>query len=193
MMRVLHAVAEVLYLFAPLLLADALSGLVMRLDWFASLRKPLDAGCSWRGKRLFGNNKTWRGVIVAMLGCVAGAALQKYLVGERAQAFARVDYAHIDVLVFGSAMGAAAMAGELPNSFVKRRLGIKPGATTQGWLSIVFYVWDQVDLLTLCWPALSLWVSPDFTLIATSVMLALVVHPLSSLIGFAIGARRSAR
>jgi hypothetical protein len=193
MLHVLHTGAEVLYIFSPLLLADALSGLVMRFDWFSCLRKPLDAGLKWHGKRLFGDSKTWRGVIVAMVGCVVGVALQKYVVGQHAQSIARVDYASTNALIFGSVMGAAAMLGELPNSFVKRRLGIKPGATTDGWLSIVFYVWDQIDLLTLSWPALSCWLSVDIMLVATSILIALVVHPLSSLIGYAIGARHSAR
>lgn len=192
-MTVVKSAAEFLYLFAPLLFAAALSGLVMRFDWFPSLRRPLDAGCRWRGKRLFGDSKTWRGVVVAMVGCIAGTAIQKFLVGSQAQSIARIDYGQLDVLVFGSVMGASAMAGELPNSFVKRRLGIAPGKTTHGWLSVVFYVWDQIDLLMFSWAALSCWVRLDFTLVATSVAVTLLLHPLSSLIGYAVGARRSAR
>ncbi|MET0384316.1 MAG: CDP-archaeol synthase [Polyangiales bacterium] len=193
MNELLHYVAEVLYLFAPLLLSAALSGLVMRQNWLPWLRRPIDAGAKWRGKQLFGNSKTWRGVVVAIVGCMIGAAIQRYVIGARAHAVARFDYTELNVLAFGLAMGAPAMAGELPNSFVKRRLDIAPGKTTRGWLSVLFYVWDQIDLLTLTWPALFFWVDPDFNLIVTSVGVTLLLHPLSSLLGYVVGARRSAR
>lgn len=186
-------VVQVLYLFAPLLLASALSGLVLRLDLAPALRRPIDGHRTFRGRRLFGDSKTWRGVVVAVVGCIAGVALQSALIGDRAGAIALVDYRAIDPWGFGAAMGAGAMAGELPNSFTKRQLGIPPGKTTRGPLRAVFYVWDQVDLLTAAWPAIAWWVRPDAATVVASFALALLVHPLVSLIGYAIGARRTAR
>jgi hypothetical protein len=191
--RALHLVLQVLYLYAPLLLSAAMSGVVMRQDWLSFARRPLDAGCTLRGKRIFGDSKTWRGVIVAVAGCIAGAAMQKYVVGESAQSVARVDYTHLDVVPFGLVMGATAMLGELPNSFVKRRLGIAPGKTTQGWLAAIFYVWDQVDLLMFSLPALSCWARIDLELVAAAMAVTLVLHPITSLVGYLMGARRTAR
>jgi hypothetical protein len=40
MMRVLQLTAEFLYLYAPLLLSAAISGLVMRQNWLSFLRRP---------------------------------------------------------------------------------------------------------------------------------------------------------
>jgi hypothetical protein len=57
----------------------------------------------------------------------------------------------------------------------------------------VFYVWDQVDLLVFSWPLLAPWVTPTWQLILASVVVAMLVHPLTSLIGYAVGARRTAR
>ena len=185
--------AEFLYLYSPLLLSAAISGLVMRQNWLAFARRPIDAGRSWRGKRLFGDSKTWRGVLVAVVGCIIGVAIQKHLIGEQARSIARVDYARLDVLAFATTMGVTAMLGELPNSFVKRRLSIAPGHTTQGWLAAVFYVWDQVDLLMLSLPALSIWARIDAELVVTAFAVTLILHPTTSLIGYLIGARRSAR
>jgi hypothetical protein len=193
MYELIRRTAQVLYLFAPLLLSAALSGVVMRLNWLPALRKPLDAGKSWRGKRLFGDSKTWRGVFVAVLGCSVGAAIQKHCLLAQAQGLALLDYAQLDVLSFGTAMGAGAMLGELPNSFVKRRLDIAPGRTTRGWRSALFYVWDQVDLLTLSWPLLMRWVRPSVDRVLISMAIALLLHPITSLIGYAMGARKSAR
>jgi len=186
-------VLRVLYLFAPLIFASALSGVVLRYDLLPRLRRPIDAGATWRGRRIFGDSKTWRGVVVAIFGCIVGAAVQRYLLGGRMQAVSLADYANLDVGPFGLAMGAGAMLGELPNSFVKRRLAIPPGKTTRGPLAVVFYLWDQLDLLTTAWPLLSPWVLVTPRLVATSVLLAATVHPTISLIGYLIGARTSAR
>ena len=193
MMKLAWLSAQVLYLYAPLLLSAAISGLVMRLDALRALRKPIDGGRSYHGRRIFGDSKTWRGVVLAVAGCVLGAAIQKHLIGPRAGRLALVDYANVNVWLFGLAMGGGAMLGELPNSFVKRRLDIAPGATATGSQRVLFYVWDQIDLLTTSWPLLACWVRPSLTLVSVSVLVTLTLHPLSSLIGYIIGARRTAR
>ncbi len=186
-------IGRVLYLFAPLLLSAASAAVVMRLDLFAWLKRPIDGGASFRGRRVFGDGKTWRGVALAVVGCVLGAAVQKYAIGERAGALALVDYSRLNFVPFGVAMGGGAMLGELPNSFVKRRLGIAPGGVPRGPLAVLFYVWDQVDLLTTSWPLLAIWMRPTVSLVATSVALALTIHPLVALVGYAVGARRTWR
>ncbi len=191
--KIALAVAQVLYLFAPLLVASALMAAVLRFDLVPSLKRPVDAGRMLRGRRLLGDGKTWRGFVVAIVGCVVTVVAQKHLRFGRLEALALVDYAHVDPLVFGSAMGAGAMVGELPNSFVKRRLGIPAGSTTGGPLSVLFYVWDQVDLLTTAWPAVAVWVRTSALLVATSFAVALALHPTISLVGYLIGARKSAR
>ena len=187
------AVVQALYLFLPLLVSAALSGLVLRFDWLRVLRRPIDHGATFRGHRLFGDSKTWRGVAVAVAGSI-GAVLVQQAVRAHVSSFLQVaDYGQIDPLWFGVAMGAGAMVGELPNSFTKRQLGIPPGETSGGWRAVVFYVWDQVDLLTGAWPLLLWWFRPTFSLVATSFVVALVLHPLIALVGYGIGARKSAR
>lgn len=157
------------------------------------LRRPIDFHARVRGHRLFGDSKTWRGVFVAVLGSIVAVALQRAIGHVVPAAIQIVDYAKVDPVSFGAAMGGGAMLGELPNSFVKRQVGIAPGATARGWKAAVFYVWDQVDLLTGVWPAILLWVRPSGLLVAGSFAVALLVHPLVALVGYAIGARRSRR
>jgi CDP-2,3-bis-(O-geranylgeranyl)-sn-glycerol synthase len=185
------AFAKAAYLFAPLFVAALLSAVVLRFDLWRRLRIPIDGGRRWRGRRIFGDSKTWRGVVVAVVGCTVGVALQKYLIGPNRLAV--VDYAQVSVVGFALAMGIGAMAGELPNSFVKRQRGIAPGKTTSGPLALVFYVWDQVDLLIGAWPLLALWIPVERDVVLASFTLALVVHPTVSLVGYLVGARRSAR
>lgn len=186
--------AQALYLFSPLLVSVAMSALVQRYDLCASLKAPIDGGRTFRGKRIFGDSKTWRGVAVAVIGSTATVILQKHVLYGMAQTLAVVDYARISPFLLGTAMGASAMAGELPNSFVKRRLAIAPGSTARRpVLRVAFWVWDQVDLLTLSWPALLPWVHPTLGLVTASFVLALVIHPLVAELGFLIGARKTAR
>lgn len=187
------AAAQALYLFAPLLASAALSGLVLRFDWLRSLRRPIDCGATFRGRRLFGDSKTWRGVVVAVVGCVASVALQRMVSDVIPASLQLVDYPSVSTPCFGAAMGIGAMAGELPNSFTKRQLGIPPGTSTRGWPALVFYVWDQVDLLTGAWPLLFFWVRPSAPIVAATFVVAMLVHPAVAAIGFLMGARTSAR
>jgi hypothetical protein len=187
-----RATIQALYLFAPLLVASALSGVVLRLDLFPKLKRPVDGGHTFRGCRVFGDSKTWRGFIVAAVPCTATVLVQRFAVAPPEWLLV-VDYDAVNSFAFGITMGTAAMVGELPNSFVKRQLGIAPGGTARGTLAAVFWLWDQVDLLTTVWPALWLWVRPRPLLVVMSFVLALALHPTISLVGYLIGARRSIR
>ncbi len=180
----LHAAATATYLFAPMIVASGLSAIVLRFDLWRALRVPIDAGRSWHGRRIFGDSKTWRGVVVAIAGCALGIAVEKYLIGS---------YPDVPFVPFALAMGGGAALGELPNSFVKRRLAIAPGKTTRGPLAPVFYLWDQVDLLIGAWPFVAIWVRPEPAVVIASLVLAAIVHPTISLIGYLIGARKTAR
>lgn len=193
MRPLLLPVGQVLYLFSPLLVSAVLAAIVMRFDWLPSTARPIDGGATFRGARLFGDGKTWRGVLIAVVGCIATVAVQKHVIAEHAGAAALLPYAELDPITFGGALGLAAMLGELPNSFVKRRCGVPRGQTAHGGAAIVFYTWDQVDLLTFTWPLLACWMHPTFTLVSTSIVVALTLHPASSLVGYLVGARSTPR
>jgi hypothetical protein len=184
------SVAQVLYLFSPLLVSVVFTGLTLRFDLLPQLARPIDGGLCLGGRRLFGDSKTWRVVVVTIAVSAAVVAVQRHLdVG----ALALIDYPRANPLLLGAAIGGGALLGELPNSFVKRRLGIAPGGTTRGPLATLFYVWDQIDLLTGVWPLVLFWMRPSVAQVGVSVALAMVVHPLVALVGFLVGARKSAR
>lgn len=187
------SLAQALYLFAPLLVAAAIAAVVQRYGLLSRLARPIDGGASWRGRRVLGDGKTWRGALIAVAGSVAGVLAQRFLIGGSAGALAVIDYQRADPVALGAAMGVGAILGELPNSFVKRRVGIPRGGTTKGPLRVLFYVWDQIDPLIVTWPLLTAWVRPTPSLVVASFVLALTVHPLVSLIGYLVGARATAR
>jgi hypothetical protein len=94
-------------------------------------------------------------------------------------------------LAYGALLGAGVVLGELPNSFLKRRLGIAPGARQKSLAGVAIAVLDQGDFvlgsrLTLA----PLWrMSARQTLESFAVVAA--VHSGVNVIGYAIGARSS--
>jgi CDP-2,3-bis-(O-geranylgeranyl)-sn-glycerol synthase len=192
-MAVALATAQAFYLFSPLLVAAGLAALVMRRDGLRILNRPLDGGAMLRGRRWLGDGKTWRGAVLAVAGCCLGTVVQRACAGVVPNALQVVDYAAIDALAFGAALGLGAVLGELPNSFVKRRLGIPRGETAEGPVAAVFYVWDQVDTLLGAWPLACIWLTPRPLLVVMSMALVLIVHPAASWVGYHVGARSSAR
>jgi CDP-2,3-bis-(O-geranylgeranyl)-sn-glycerol synthase len=184
---------QALYLFAPLIVSAALAGIVLRYDWLPGLNRPLDGRATFRGQRVFGDGKTWRGALIAIGGSSLSVALQRALQESLPRAIQVVDYSAIPPIAFGASLGLGAILGELPNSLVKRQLRIPRGETTHGFLGVVFYVWDQVDTLIGAWPLLGLWFTPSVPLVIMSFALTLGLHPLIAWLGYLAGARRSAR
>jgi CDP-2,3-bis-(O-geranylgeranyl)-sn-glycerol synthase len=182
-----------MYLLLPLLPAVVLSGLVLRYDLLAWSRRPIDSGATFRGRRLFGDNKTWRGAVCMVAGCILTVALQKYVVKDRAGDWAVIDYGQANIFGLGMVLGGGAVLGELSNSFVKRQLGIAPGEAARGLLAPAFYLWDQVDSLFAIWPLLLFWVWPGGPLVLISFVVLVVAHQLISLLGYLLGMRQSIR
>jgi CDP-diglyceride synthetase len=192
-------IAEVLgtvWLLLPLLGGALLHGLCMKYGWLGWLARPIDGGRSLGKRPLFGRSKTWRGPVTVAAGAAAVWALQQRVLHgiEPVAAIELVDFATLPGCWFGAALGAAAELAELPNSFVKRRLGIEPGATARGRLAgVVFYVWDQLDLLVGYWLVLSLVVPATPLRLVVSAAVVGGIHPLLTLVGYLLGMRPTAR
>ena len=91
---------------------------VLRYDLVPGLKRPLAA-------KAFGANKTVRGALVMSGGTLAAtAALHRLPRLPRAPA---TELRAAGPLRHGALLGAAVVLGELPNSALKRRLGIAPG------------------------------------------------------------------
>jgi hypothetical protein len=183
------------YLFLPLLIGLALHGFCIKYNILAFLCHPIDRGRSFRGKRIFGDNKTWRGVVVVGLGTAIGFGLQSLLLHRIAsiRSIELFDYAFFKSAALGLAVGVAAMLSELPNSFIKRRFEIAPGSVAKGWKRVIFYVYDQIDFLLGAWLVLAIVVPVTVERALLSAGLLLVAHQLMSSAGYALGMRKTAR
>lgn len=138
-----------LWTLFPGVVGGVLHMLVVRRGWLAALAVPLDGGWRWRGRRLFGDHKTWRGLLVIPAGTLAGAALQRALQSAW-PALAAHDWLHaVPAYELGLVWGFGYALAELPNSFLKRRFGIAPGAAAARapWLWALL---DQADSPLCC-------------------------------------------
>ena len=193
--RLLEEIAGTAYLLLPLLGGAGVHGLCMKYGWLGGLARPIDAGRSFRGRPIFGHGKTFRGPLCVAAGAGAVWWLQQGVL-HRVDALAAVelvDDATLPGWWFGAAAGAAAELAELPNSFVKRRLGIAPGGTARGLLAVLFYLWDQLDLLLGFWLALATALPVTPIRVAASALLVGAIHPLVTLAGYLLGMRPTAR
>jgi CDP-2,3-bis-(O-geranylgeranyl)-sn-glycerol synthase len=120
----------------------------LRMPASRRLLIPLDGGLSFRGRRVFGENKTVRGFVV-MVPAAAGAfaALHALL-----SAFAPDVSASLWSLptsrfaALGAWAGFGFMLGELPNSFVKRQLDVAPGMAPPSRAgAIATFIVDRID------------------------------------------------
>lgn len=137
----------------PTILGGIFNMVFCKTPLYKKYKKPMDRGKTLKdGRRVFGDNKTWVG-FAGMVVCTALAQVLwgLLLAGVHGTDVSELYVRHANTVGFnamaGALFGFAYMLFELPNSFVKRRLDIRPGKTEQGTLGKVFFVVDQVDSL----------------------------------------------
>jgi len=169
---------KVIYLAFPLILGGILQSMVLRWNFFERFTVPMDLGQTFRGKRIFGDNKTFRGLVVMVIGAVIGMHIQGSLYSiEVFRSLSYFDYPQIDLSWAGVALGLGFIIGELPNSFVKRQCNIPPGGRGAGLFFWLFTILDQLDSIIGCLiaAALTFWV-PDFNVVMFTLVLGVLLH-----------------
>lgn len=136
----------VLWFFLPAGIANAAPVFANKIPLLNRWKTPLDLGKSWRGKRIFGENKTLRGIVFGTLVAAGVGYLQQQL---------NLDGFPDTSAVIGAALGYGALIGDAAESFFKRQKGIKSG---EKW-----FPFDQTDYIVggivfaLPFTTLSLW------------------------------------
>jgi len=176
---IMGTLLQALVMALPVVVGGLLHVAVIKLRWFPSLAAiPLDGGLTWRGRRLFGANKTVRGAVVM----VAATALAAWACSHLGVGPPVLPVQHEQPLWWGALLGAGYILGELPNSAAKRQLGIEPGAaapTTHPGLRPLVWLIDQLDFLAGIVVVVAIAGHPlPAPTVAALVGVALVVHPL---------------
>jgi CDP-diacylglycerol--serine O-phosphatidyltransferase len=125
----MRSITHALILSVPLVVSGGLHMMVVKFDWLRALKIPIHP-------RTLGANKTWRGVLVMAITVAVAVWLSSRIWPDA--------FGSWNPFVLGAALGLAYAVAELPNSFVKRRLGIPPGkrpARNRAWFTLA----DQAD------------------------------------------------
>ena len=124
----------------PLVIGGIIHMLVVKKDILSFFKKPINV--KW-----FGQNKTWRGFLVMPLATWPGVLISQNL--ERLINPEEPLLLGITSWWPALALGWGYCLAELPNSFLKRKLGIKEGQTSEHhkWFFIIL---DQADSVFGC-------------------------------------------
>jgi CDP-diglyceride synthetase len=174
-------VLQLLWLALPIIAAGLVHLAVMKLDLMPGLRRlPIDGGLTFRGRRLFGDNKTWRGAVVTIGTTTFASWVLAQLHACCWSLPTLAPFAEIHPVAWGLLLGTGYIVGELPNSFAKRQIGIAPGGAGSGLAGRVFWVVDQLDsLLGMLLFVAPVW-RPSLALLAVIIAIMLVAHPVSA-------------
>ena len=161
----LHIIAEMYVTLGPVILAGIFNMIFCKLNVLKSMQVPMDGGrVLGDGNRLFGDNKTWKGFLGYLIFGTVFTVIWGFAI--RNTSLNSLDFFYVNnenTLVFniivGLLLGFAYALFELPNSFVKRRLGITPGKPATGIKKAVFVFVDQADSIFGC--ALVVWLFYD--------------------------------
>jgi CDP-diglyceride synthetase len=148
---------QLFFLIAVLVCAGATNMAFVKAPILGELSRPMDGGVLMRdGKRLFGDNKTWKG----FLGMIAATSFWLAIAGWLAtnvpsiHGLSLIPFEELELpfnaWFFGAIWGLVYVLAELPNSFLKRRMDIQPGENATGLKGLFFLVLDQADSVIGC-------------------------------------------
>lgn len=167
------------WFFAPAGAANTFPVFTANIPGLRKLNAPIDFGRSFRGQRIFGAHKTWRGFATGVLMATVTLALQQLLVRHYAWArtlTSQVDYASFPTLVLGPLFGVGVIGGDAIESFFKRQRHIPPG---YGW-----FPFDQTDYIIGGAIATAPFVRLDFVQYAWLIAFWVLAQMLASYIGY---------
>jgi hypothetical protein len=92
-------------------------------------------------------------------------------------------------VLVGLLIGLGTVLGELPNSFLKRRMGVAPGTQRRSAAGLALTVLDQGDFVFGIWVVLlPVWVM-SVPQAAFAFVVVAAAHLVINVVGYAIGAR----
>jgi len=159
-----------IWFFLPAGIANATPVFVNKIPVLNRWKTPLDFGRTYRGKRIFGANKSWRGVIWgAIIGGAAGWLI--YQLNPPSSPLIWEDAARpaLFMTLLGSLLGTGALLGDAIESFLKRQKGVPAGHSWFPFDQLDYIVggllmsailiqltWQQYAVITLVWFGLHL-------------------------------------
>ena len=175
-----------IWFFAPAGLANAapvFANKIPHSDWLA---KPLDFGKSLRGKRVFGEHKTFRGLLAGIIMAEIVVNVQRLLYDHSSWFHSislYVNYHSANIWLLGFLFALGALGFDALKSFFKRQIGVKPGGT--------WFPFDQIDYIVGGLLLSSIVVNLPHISYYWIGFIWFLLHPISTVIGWLLGLKDS--
>lgn len=172
---------RILLLSVPLIFGGVIHMFAVKKNILSYFNKPIH-------QRWFGQNKTWRGFFIMPLATFPGVIVSRQLemiFDINGQVFTQHSPVLIAVL-----LGLGYCLAELPNSYVKRRLGVKEGQTSKNY-KWMFIIIDQADSAFGCLFAYKLIAPISWMLFWKTVAFGTCLHLLINILLFKAKMRKS--
>jgi hypothetical protein len=174
----LDYLVQIFFIIAPVFVGGIFFIFSLKKNYFSILNKPIDFNYKIFNKRFFGENKTFRGILLI--------PLYTYIFIIFTGLFLELLGVDLSKIIFdysfkgsfkGLLYGLAYSLGELPNSFIKRQIGIGPGAKSKNiFLKYIFKIIDNIDSLVACSFVLFFVYGINFNLIAGAFFTGVLLH-----------------
>lgn len=172
-------ILSIIWIFLPAGIANMSPVIANNIPVLRNLKTPLDFGKTFRGKRIFGDHKTFRGLFAGIIVGLLVAGLQMLL----AKLFSwpkdlslGLDYTSPVILIMGMVLGFGALAGDAIKSFFKRQINIEPG---KPWVPF-----DQLDFLFGAILVSLLFFQLPIRLYVIGLLIGLFLHPTVNIIAW---------
>lgn len=180
---------QMLIFAIPVTLAAILHMIAVRFNLFATLKIPLDFGKTYRGHRIFGDSKTYRGVVLMMLLSILGVYFLQGLC-RLFPSMAELNILHFDRypgFLLGTLFGLGYTLAELPNSFFKRQAGIQEGKRG----NLLNILLDQLDSVLGCLLLLFPFSDMTWAFVGYGCLFFLGMHLFFNFVLYLVGVRKN--
>jgi CDP-diglyceride synthetase len=164
---------HVFLLLAPLILSNITHMFIVKRDLFPGLKIPVS-------RNLFGENKTWRGfVLLSLLNAICVCLICIFTSMSLYKGFC-----------LGAVLGFTYMLFELPNSYLKRSIGIEPGGKPKkrGWL---FSILDKTDSSLGVCVVYAMLIGISFPAFCLLFLISILLHTFFSMLLFQFKVKKS--
>lgn len=122
-------ILEALFFIIPTYVANGMANVIRVFPIIKRWNTPIDFGRSYKGKRILGDGKTFRGFVGGTFFALIGGYVQ-YFISQKYE-FTHVSFYNeaslLKVIALAGLMGFGALVGDAVKSFFKRRVGITRG------------------------------------------------------------------
>lgn len=166
-----------IWFFLPAGVANATPVFANKIPLLNRWKTPLDFGRSYRGKRIFGANKTWRGLVFgSFIGALTGILIATVYPPSASAVGIAPLLPKASMALLGGLLGLGALSGDAIESFFKRQKGVAAG---KSW-----FPFDQIDYIIGGLLLSSIVVQLSITEYIVVALTWFVLHVVSAYIGY---------